>query len=219
MDPSSIWNVHQCISAPASDGARARVPTLSVKGPDGETTEVESDEAKAEVFHKTFFFPKPEDIPTWEEEEYPEPCEDFKEMTETQMRRVIQKMKPYKAGGNDGFVNAIFTHCREALVPTLTRIGRATFKLKYWPNQWKISTTLVLRKPGKANYRLAKAWRPVKLIVTFSNMYSSVVGDMIVYYCEKHNLLPKHSFGGRPARSCVDALMTNVQWIYEKWIR
>ncbi|KZP11272.1 hypothetical protein FIBSPDRAFT_697808, partial [Athelia psychrophila] len=76
--------------------------------------------------------------------EYPEPCTEFQPTTEGQLRRAIQKLSPYKAPGNDGIPNAVYTHCRETLIPVLLRIYRATDKLKHYPAKWKETTTIPL---------------------------------------------------------------------------
>lgn len=97
VDPSTIWDLHRFISAPASDGGKARVPTLRTLGPDGEALAVEGDEEKAKLFHETFFSPLPDNLQIPEDTVYPEPCMEMQELTEAQVDRAIRKMKPYKA--------------------------------------------------------------------------------------------------------------------------
>ncbi|KZP19070.1 hypothetical protein FIBSPDRAFT_670022, partial [Athelia psychrophila] len=80
------------------------------------------------------------------------------------------KMKPYKAAGNDGLSNSIFTHCRECLVHKLTKLFRATFNLKHYPKEWQESLTIALRKDGKPDYSKAKAYQPITLLAAITKI-------------------------------------------------
>lgn len=216
VDPSSIWNVHKFVSVPASDGSSAWIPTLKVKDKNGVLREVDEDEKKVKVLHKTFFFPEPANMQIPVRAVYPEPCTEYRDIMVTQVHRAIRKLKPYKVAGNDGFANTIFTHCRESLAPILLKIFRATFKLKYYLDEWKVSTTVVLRKPGKVDYSVPKVYRLITLLNCVAKILSSIVGEDVVNMVEKYNLLPIHTFGGGAARSCMDSLMLNVNWIYDR---
>lgn len=136
VDASSIWDIHKFLAAPASDGGKARVPTLRTLGEDDEWIEIDSDEEKAKLMHTTFFPPPPANTQIPENPEYLEPCVELQELTESQVEHAIRKMKPYKAAGKDELSNSIFTHCRDCLVHKLTKIFRAAFKLKYYPKEW-----------------------------------------------------------------------------------
>jgi len=115
--------------------------------------------------------------------------------TDEQITRAIKKLKPYKAAGPDGIPNAVFTHCRETLVPWLGKLFRATFSLKYYPHAWKIFDTHVIRKPGKADYTVAKSYRPIALLKTMPKILSSMVGKIVTYHAESLQLLPNTHFG------------------------
>lgn len=125
-------------------------------------------------------------------------------------------MKPFKAAGKDELSNSIFTHCREILVPKLTKTFRATFKLKHYPKEWQESLTIILRKDGKPDYSKAKAYRPITLLTAISKILSSVMAELLSYMTEKYGLLPDNAFRGRSGRSCADSLMLNVDWIHSK---
>ncbi|KAA1478292.1 hypothetical protein DENSPDRAFT_748331, partial [Dentipellis sp. KUC8613] len=80
------------------------------------------------------------------------------------------KLSPYKAAGDDGIPNAVYKECSDDLVPYLGPLYRATFALNLYPSEWKDSTTVVLRKPGKSDYSLPGAYRPIALIRTISKI-------------------------------------------------
>ena len=72
-------------------------------------------------------------------------------------------MKPYKATRKDTTPNCIFIQAREDFVPHIGPLFRATNTLKYYPQEWSLTETLILKKPGKPNYTTPSAWRPIVL--------------------------------------------------------
>lgn len=74
VDPSKIWDLHKFTSSPASDGGKARIPTLKILDKDGKVVEIDGDEEKAKLLHATFFTPQPENLQLPKNPEYPEPC-------------------------------------------------------------------------------------------------------------------------------------------------
>jgi hypothetical protein len=74
-----------------------------------------------------------------------------------------------------------------------------------------------LRKPGKPDYTVPKAFRPISLLATISKGLEAVVANRLSFMAEKHNLLPSNHFGARKRRSCEQAINVLVHRIYEAW--
>lgn len=108
-------------------------------------------------------------------------------------------------------------HCREILIPVLLRIYRAADEEEHYPAKWKEMTMILLRKEGKPDYGLTKAYRLVALLPVIVKIHQSVRAEEIVHMAETYNLLPVNTFGGRVSRLCSDSLMTNMSWVYDKW--
>ncbi|KIW12892.1 hypothetical protein PV08_08079 [Exophiala spinifera] len=53
-----------------------------------------------------------------------------------------------------------------------------------------------LKKPGKDDYTLDKAWRPTFLLATLGKILESVIADRISYVVETHGLLPTQLLRG-----------------------
>lgn len=81
-------------------------------------------------------------------------------------------------------------------MPFLGKLYRATFRLKYYPDSWKEYTTVVLRKAGKPDYGLAKAYRPITLLNVLAKILLACMAEDMSYMAEKHGMLPSHHFGG-----------------------
>jgi hypothetical protein len=75
----------------------------------------------------------------------------------------------------------------------------------------------VLCKPGKPSYEIPKAYRPIALINTMWKVLMAILANQLTYYAEKHQLLPKHHFGGRPGRTTTDAMHLLTYKIKGTW--
>ena len=149
----------------------------------------------------------------------PPPAFEFKEVTDAQIHKAIQKLCPYKTPGPSGILNAVITHCRELLVPHLGPIYQATFTLQAYPTEWKTTSTIVLHKPGKPDYTLAKAYCLIALGECLAKFLSSCVAETLVHHSMRLRLLPDTHFGGLPGRSSMDSLHLVVKFIKDAWRR
>ena len=76
---------------------------------------------------------------------------------------------------------------------------------------------VVLRKMGKKNYRIPKAYRPIALLNTIGKALESVIARRISYMVETHNILPPTYLGGRKGISTEHAVLHLVDWIRRAW--
>ncbi|KAF8595013.1 hypothetical protein BDV93DRAFT_410553, partial [Ceratobasidium sp. AG-I] len=74
------------------------------------------------------------------------------------------RLKPHKAPGPDGLPACVYKQGATLLAPVLLPIFRTSLDQGLYPADWKHSKTAVLRKPGKPNYTVAKAYRPIALL-------------------------------------------------------
>lgn len=217
VSATTIWTTNKFVARPATDGGRARIPALKIKDDAGTVREVRDNAGKSEALFNTFFTSASETIGSGTEPNYPPPICEFSNITDPQIHRAIKKLSQYKAPGPNNVSNAILTHCRELLVPHLGPIFRATFTLKTYPTKWKTSATIVLRKPNKPDYTVAKAYRPIALLDTIAKVLSSCVAEDLTYIAEEHKLLPANHFGGRPGRTATDSLHLVTKFIKDAW--
>jgi hypothetical protein len=113
----------------------------------------------------------------------------------------------------------LIKQCIDILLPYIGLLFRATFELKTYPAEWKDSITKVLRKPGKANYTVPGAYRPIALLDTIGKVLSACVAEDLVKMTEKYHLLPDHHFGCRPGRTTTDAIHYVVGEAKDAWRR
>jgi ribonuclease HI/exonuclease III len=217
MDASGIWTANKYLREPAGDGGNPRIPTLRTTNINNQSVEVNDSREKAALFAKTFFPPPPEEMNIPYGFAYPNPIPDPPPITIDQIKRQILRLSPYKAYGPDEIPNIVLQKCLEIIVDHLYHIYGSILKLGKYYDPWREFTTVILRKPGKPNYETPKAYRPIALLSTLAKVLTAIVAEDISRLVEKHQLLPKTHFGGRPGRTTTDAIHYLVHKIKEAW--
>ena len=213
-DPD-IWTAHRYTSSPVGDGGKSRIPVLKLTK-EGQERIASTNEEKSSMLTANFFPPRPpEDSPL--HFVYPEPICELQHVPKEQIKRQLAKLKPYKAPGPDGIPNIVLTKCANVLTSRLYFIYKAIINLREYYEPWKLSATVVLRKPGKPRYDTPKAYRPIALLNTMSKVLTALMAELMTFYTETHQLLPAHHFGGRPGRTTADAVHMLVHKIKDAW--
>lgn len=101
----------------------------------------------------------------------------------------------------------------------ITGIFTASVKLGHHPRQWREAKIVVLRKPGKSDYSIPGAYRPISLLNTLGKLLEAVMARRLSYLAEKHDLLPATQFGGRPGRTTEQALLVLSNAIDQAWYK
>lgn len=134
-----------------------------------------------------------------------------------QIKSQLSKLKPYKAPGPNSIPNIVLTKCADALANRLLPIYRAMTENTLYYDPCKMSTTVVLRKPGKPRYDTPKAYRPIALLNTLCKVLTAIMAELMTFYMEKYQLLPPNHFRGRPGRTTTDAIHLLVHKIKDSW--
>ncbi|GLB41456.1 putative encoded by [Lyophyllum shimeji] len=216
INARQIYTANKYVVSEPTDFSCDRIPDLKtrVNGVDKiATTNVE----KAEALAESFFPPPPPAPPPAPVTEYPDPLPGIKFFPRARIRQAISQLKPYKAPGPDGIPNVVLKRCADVLIDHLFFIFRAVFELDVYHDSWLVSTTLVLRKPGKPAYDVAKAYRPIGLLNTIGKLLSTLVAADLSHLAEKHNMLSPGRFGGRPGRNTSDAMHMVTHKIKDAW--
>ncbi|EUC61565.1 reverse transcriptase from transposon X-element protein, putative [Rhizoctonia solani AG-3 Rhs1AP] len=216
-EDKSLWTAHKWLKSQEENAGAARMPTLKTTTNDGQEVQISTNEGKSEALYKTFF-PKPT-VASVPETTYPDQVEEFTPITEDEIHGTIRKLKSGKAPGPDGIPNCIFLNNASTLVPHLLPIFRATFRLEHYPEAWKESSTVVLRKPGRPDYTITKAYRPIALLNVMSKILSSCIANRLNCLVESRNLLPAHHFGGRAGRNTTDSMHLLHKFVKDAWRR
>ena len=220
LDETSIWQASKLMMAPPTDAGRTRIPTLQVRDPTMKRIlrEAVDNADKGRLLYETFF-PKtnPNLTPPPVGYRYPPPQWTFQNIADQQIHRAIKRLKPYKASRSGSVTNSVLIHARELLVPHLGPLFRATNTLKYYPQEWSLTEMLVLKKPGKSDYTVPSAWRPIVLSDGLARLLNSCQAEEMITRCEKHNILPANHFGARPGRTTTDSIHLLTKIVKDAW--
>jgi hypothetical protein len=211
-----IWTANRYFKEPSGDGGRPRIPTLQVNQ-GGNTTNINDNEEKAMIFAKMFFPTRPTNSSVPTRYAYPEPIPTPRGITKKQILDQILRLSPYKASGHDEIPNVVLQRCADLILNYLFHIFQGTLEQGYYYKPWRESITVVLRKPGKPNYSVPKAYQPIALLCTIAKLLTAIIADEVSWLTEKYQLLPKTHFGGRPGRTTTDAIHYLVHKVKEAW--
>jgi ribonuclease HI/endonuclease/exonuclease/phosphatase family metal-dependent hydrolase len=220
LDESSVWKAAKLISSPPTDAAKSRIPTLQVKDPATKRVvrEATSNKEKGDLLYDTYFpIADPDLTPPMEDFRYPPPRWSFTNLTNAQIHRAIDKMKPHKATRRGTIPNSVFIYAKDILVPYLGPIFRATHNLKVYPPEWALTETLILKKPAKPDYTSPSAWRPIVLSDGMARLLNACQAENMVNMCEKYHILPDNHFGARPGRTTTDSIHLLTKTVKDAW--
>jgi hypothetical protein len=212
-----LWTANKYLREPMGDGGKSCIPTLKVvdEGANRLVREINTNEGKAKAH---LFFPKKPDVSrTPDDYEYPDPLPLPPPITPEQIECQIKRLSPFKACSPDGIPNVVLQKCLRQLLDHLVHLFRGVFALKTYFQGWREFTTVVLRKPGKPNYEVPKAYRPIALLCTIPKVLTAIVAEDIAHLVEKNTLLPDTHFGGRPGRTMTDAICYLVDKVKSAW--
>ncbi|RFN41629.1 reverse transcriptase [Fusarium flagelliforme] len=210
-DGTNIWQAAKYLKA-GGDMVSDKVPPL--KRADGTTTQDSGEQA--EELLSVFFPPLPENI----EDEGLRPRRREVAMPNLTMEEVEEKVmeaKAWKAPGEDGLPAMVWKQLGPVVKERVMQLFHTSLSEGQLPDQWRSAKIIPLKKPDKADYRIAKAWRPTSLLSTVGKILEAVVADRISYAVEQFGLLPTNHFGARKRRSAEQALLLFQEQVYKAW--
>ena len=213
QSPGKMWKVTRWSRnrTPKQD----YLPALSIDG-----QRVAEPEKKAECLLRAFFPPPVRadlnDISNYNGSSYPKPF-GMGRITEHEVRKAILSSAPLKAPGGDEIPNRVLQVAIDIILPLMVSLFNACLNNAYCPEHFRESITVVLKKPGKADYSVPKAYRPIALLNTLGKALEKVVAERIASLAEEHRLLPSAHMGGRRLRSSEMAIHHLLEHVYGAW--
>jgi hypothetical protein len=138
-------------------------------------------------------------------------------ISEEEISNVIKKPQPFKAASSGGIPFFVLKCLGSPLVSFLKPLFQACINLSYHPTAFCHCNTVSLRKPGKGDYSVPGAWRPIALLNTLGKVLESVIARRISMLSKEHSLLPAQPMGARSGRSIDTTLDFLVQQIHATW--
>ena len=107
-----------------------------------------------------------------------------KYITFQKVKAALATFGPYKASGPDGFRPLLLQHLTDDAVSLLTRLYQYSLAIGHTPEVWRKMDVVFIPKPGKDDYGIAKAWRPI----TLSNFLLKALERIMQWYINEQVL-------------------------------
>ena len=93
----------------------------------------------------------------------------------------------------------------EVCLTNIINIADSCINLGYWPNYFKVSTTIVIPKPNKTSYDQPKAFRPIVLLNILGKLIEKVVAEQLQFIVASNEFIHLSQLGGLKFKSISDA--------------
>ena len=129
----------------------------------------------------------------------------FKEISETEILKLLHGLSASKASGMDQISARILKIASHVIVPSLTSIFNQSIRTGIFPTDWKSARVTPIHKSGErckmSNYR------PISVISIVARIMEKLIHNQIYEYLIKSNLLSTSQHGFRPLHSTCTALL------------
>jgi len=143
----------------------------------------------------------------------------WKTITDEDIRLALFDQSVKKAPGPDRLGFKAIRSLWEWDAPKIIAIVKMTFRLGIHPRVWKESRGVVIPKPNKPDYGIAKAYWVITLLNCLGKVVEKVAANAIAEQCERRQLLHDGQFGCRKRRSAIDAVGRLMKRVEEAWGR
>ena len=200
---TNIWEV----AAWRHGRKTANIPALR----DGEGNMHYDHHEMADMLAERFFTPDSGPIPTRFDDD-PEARAEWphEEFNMEELERLLKETSNSSAPGSSGIGWLLVKRAWPVIDEVLTSVYNACVALGYHPGRWKEATVVVILKPDKPDYSVAKAHRPISLLETLSKLLEKAVAKRFQHDIVEHKLVPSSQFGGQMHSSCLDAALTLI---------
>ena len=193
---------------------RTGVGDLNIDPTDDKSEVTNSDEEKAQIFAEYFssvFTQEPHGaIPVLENKKIRVKLTDLR-IEETDIKKVIEKLKPNKSPGPDGIHPKFIRNIGDSIATPLGIIFNASLQQRKLPDPWKQAKVCSIFKKG--NKRLASNYRPVSLTAIICKLMESIIRNHIISYMKNNKLFSDKQYGFISGRSTSLQLLT----VLEEW--
>ena len=99
----------------------------------------------------------------------------------------------------------------------IINIANACINLGFWPEYFKVSTTVIIPKPNKPSYDNPKAFRPIVLLNTLGKLIEKAIVERIQFLVTSNNFLHPSQLGGLKFKSTSDVGIALTHIICSDW--
>lgn len=127
--------------------------------------------------------------------------------------KIIKSLKDKHSTGFDSISAILLKQCAPYMTDVLLEIINATIDEGIFPDCLKLSIVKPIYKKGEKNN--ASNYRPITLVSVFSKVIEKIIGEQIICFLDKHNILNNFQYGFRKKLSTNDAICEIVDYVTE----
>ena len=131
------------------------------------------------------------------------PLLEFPPITADEVRSALSGTSASSAPGPSGISYPLVHWAFEASPEVFLLLWNSSLHLHF--NPWGEAKVIVIPKPQKPDYALAKAYRPISLLECHSKLLQKIIASRLSSLDLRHNLLGPYQFGSRKFFSAPDA--------------
>ena len=200
IEKAQLWDV----AAWRHGRKLSKVPSL--QGPEGL---VHSHEEVAEILSQRFFPRAPHEVdPQFPDDPPSRPPRTLARIDKALIEPLLKKAANRSAPGQSGHTWMLIKWAWDADSDRIIDLLEACLRASHHPRLWKEAIVSIIPKPKRADYTIAKNFRPISLLECLGKLLEKVVAKLIYRDMSKHALIPTTQFGGRNASSTLDAGLT-----------
>lgn len=129
---------------------------------------------------------------------------DIRSITDKDLYRALEKIKPKRSAGPDGIPPYIARDCRSVFVEPLLYIYNLCLASCTYPEAWKLSR--VVPVPKNSSGSNVSDYRPIAVLSVFGKLFESVLYQLIINQTDCHLSDAQHGF--RKGRSTTTNLLS-----------
>ena len=204
-DPASVFKAMEY----TKNSRVERIP--QIRSPTSATLQT-SFEGKCSAFRTALFPPPPvTSPPSWSN--YTETNWDWPILSEIEVEMACSSEVRSSTPGPDAITQGIITAAHRAQPKLLFQVFSILFNYGHHPICWKEATGAILKKNGKPDYSVPKAYRVIALENCLGKVNERAQAKRLGALAEVTHLLHPSQIGGRRSKSAVDAAILLVDTV------
>jgi hypothetical protein len=127
------------------------------------------------------------------------------QITRNGVLKLLQNLKPHKAGGPDKIAARVLKESATSISTVVTFIYQQSLDTSCTPNDWKQAFVTPIYKKGKRS--IATNYRPVSLTCILCKTFEHIMVSNIMKHLDTNSILVDYQHGFRHHRSCESQLL------------
>lgn len=137
-------------------------------------------------------------------------------LTLAEISQAVFESEPLSAVPDQSYPAIVIQKGWDVLGPHLLALFSACLRIGHHPSVWKHAQVTPVPKPGRGDYSIPKAYRPITLLPVTTKIFEKVLAHRPTSY-GLSGALPAQHLGGLPGRGREHAVLMLTEEIQRQW--